>query len=142
MSEKKFTDEQIVKALQQHSQDYDAELKHSPCDDCPVTRSKGCTCIDVMAKGALDIINRQKAEIERFTEENRRMKKYYYTHDYHECHNEAIKEFAERLKETMTTQTTDNINEPCVNIIYYADETIDEIAKELTEGNHEQGKAD
>ena len=91
---------------------------------------------------AIDLINRQKAEIERFTEENRRMKKYYYTHDYHECHNEAIKEFAERLKETMTTQTTDNINEPCVNIIYYADETIDEIAKELTEGNHEQGKAD
>ena len=70
MTDKKYTDEEIVKALQQHSQDYDAELKHSPCDDCPVTRSKGCTCIDVMAKGALDIINRQKADIEGYRKQS------------------------------------------------------------------------
>ena len=154
MTDKKFTDEEIVRALQQHSQDYDAELKHSPCDDCPVTRSKGCTCIDVMAKGALDIINRQKAEIawlrdtitgyekmeEELHENHKTISKslddiarMIPVHD-QKVRAEAIKEFAERLKETMTTQTTDNINEPCVNIIYYADETIDEIAKELTEG--------
>ena len=137
MSEKKFTDEDIVKALECCDGTYSDYCRRK---NCPYETEGFCT--EELQDDTIALINRQKAEIERLTEDNRRMKKYYYTHDYHECHNEAIKEFAERLKETMTTQTTDNINEPCVNIIYYADETIDEIAKELTEGNHEQGKAD
>lgn len=103
---------------------------------------------------AIDLINRQKAEIawlrdtitgyekmeEELHENHKTISKslddiarMIPVHD-QKVRAEAIEEFAERLKETMTTQTTDNINEPCVNIIYYADETIDQIAKELTEG--------
>lgn len=74
---------------------------------------------------AIDLINRQKAEIERLTEDNRRMKKYYYTHDYHECHNEAIEEFAERLKEAQFRVDFESV----VTVL-----AIDQIAKELTEG--------
>ena len=44
---------------------------------------------------------------------------------------EAIEEFQEKLKESTSTQDTDNINEPYVSILYYADDTIDYIAKEL-----------
>lgn len=57
--------------------------------------------VEMGTKDFLDtiaIINRQKAEIEMLEEENRRMKKYYFTHDYHVCHNEAIKEFAEEFE--------------------------------------------
>lgn len=117
MTDKKFTEEETVKALEVHS-----DTEESCMGVCPYSGDRRCG--SKMAHDALVIINRQKAEIET-------------------ARAEAIEEFAERLKETMTTQTTDNINEPCVNIIYYADETIDEIAKELTEdADNEQRKAD
>ena len=85
--------------------------------------------VEMGTKDFLDtiaIINRQKAEIERLEEENRRMKKYYFTHDYHECHNEAIKEFAERLKKAKQYSL-----ERHENIVPVA--VIDWIVKELTE---------
>lgn len=44
---------------------------------------------------------------------------------------ETIEEFQEKLKESTSTQDTDNINEPYVSILYDADDTIDYIAKEL-----------
>lgn len=62
-----YTDEQIISALE-------IRMPH-----------------DAICREALDLIKRQRAEIER-------LKKYYFTHDYHECHNEAIKEFAESMK--------------------------------------------
>ena len=80
---------------------------------------------------AIDLINRQKAEIERLTEDNRRMKKYYYTHDYHECHNEAIEEFAERLKARLDISVCGYSTEEVESMVF---DTVDQIEKELTEG--------
>lgn len=51
---------------------------------------------------------------------------------------EAIKEFAERLKERCLYETTDNINNPCVKILYDAEETIDDLVKEMTEGSEKK----
>ena len=54
-----------------------------------------------------------------------------------EIEAEAIKEFAERLKERCIDEITDNINNPCVRILYDAEETIDELVKEMTEENND-----
>ena len=89
MTDRKFTDEEVIKALE-------TAIKTG---DAPIGVHWACTISKQGAKDALDLINRQKAEVERLQEENRRLKKYYFTHDYHECHNEAIAEFADRLCE-------------------------------------------
>lgn len=46
---------------------------------------------------------------------------------------EAIKEFAERLKAQCSSETTDNVNNPCVRILYDAEEAIDDLVKEMEE---------
>ena len=87
--------------------------------------------VEMGTKDFLDtvaIINRQKAEIEWLEEENRRMKKYYFTHDYHECHNEAIREFSERLKNKL-------LSKGFYPVIFK--NSINEVCEEMTEGNDE-----
>lgn len=61
MTEHKFTDEEVIKALELHSTAYE------PCLDKCVYGKERC-CGSKMAKDALAIINRQKAEIERLRE--------------------------------------------------------------------------
>ena len=46
-----------------------------------------------------EIINRQNAEIDGLKSEARRYKQYYFNHEYDKLEAEAIKDFAERLKE-------------------------------------------
>ena len=78
MTDKKFTDEQIIEALE-------IRMPH-----------------DVICREAYDLINRQKAEIERIQKE-RRWGITLFELEAIEKHarNKAIKEFAERLKEKM-----------------------------------------
>lgn len=128
MTDKKYTDEEIVMALE-------CCAGILECKNCPLIAEDNCTYRNINYVRSL--VNRQKAEIERLTEENRRMKKYYYTHDYHECHNEAINEFSEMLKEYL-----DDFYSTDEDALFDTVSAIDEIAKELTEGNHEQGKED
>lgn len=59
MSGRKFTDEEIVKALK--------SCQKSACLVCPYNVVYA-VCRDVMCGDALDLINRQKAEIERLRE--------------------------------------------------------------------------
>ena len=54
MNERKFTDEEVIKALECHAK--------RNCGDCPMC-GKGCA--DKLIEVALDLITRQKAEIER-----------------------------------------------------------------------------
>lgn len=50
-----MTDEQIIKALECHSNDY------TFCMKCPFTNKEECSC--ELSRNALDLINRQKAEL-------------------------------------------------------------------------------
>ena len=84
-----MTDDEIIKALE-----CCITLTENKCPECPNNelRFKGIHCKQQTYKNALDLINRQKAEIERlngnlFTISNACMQR----------RNEAIKEFAERL---------------------------------------------
>lgn len=58
MTEREFTDEEIIKALECCvGDDFDY------CKECPSLRNKPCQ--EPMLIGALDLINRQKAEIKK-----------------------------------------------------------------------------
>ncbi|MBQ8893388.1 MAG: hypothetical protein IJ043_03155 [Clostridia bacterium] len=98
-----MTDNEIVKAL---------ECCANNPNDCICTESKcplfGQKCIDILSKDALDLINRQKAEIERLKsgckklveKQNLYKENIQATREYQieQAKAEAIKEFAERLK--------------------------------------------
>lgn len=94
-----MTDNEIIQALECCS------IKHA-CSECPYTRNKGCGCINGILKDTLDLIKRQQSEIERLKYQVNRLKNYDERRDI-DLHSrlianaraEAIKEFAERLKE-------------------------------------------
>lgn len=86
-----MTDNEIIKAL-----GCCVELT-SDCRCCPAYELANGDCIDITKKGAIDLINRQKAEIKRLQETIFMLTKtgrFYST-----VRAEAIKEFAERLCE-------------------------------------------
>lgn len=120
MMERKFTDDDIVKALRccvesSHFGEYfDAE--------CPMISEDGCDAWtdDKLLKATIDLINRQKAEIE---EKSNRLREVLSI--VAELKTEAIKEFAERLKKEIRD----------AYFAYEADsqcEYIDNLVKEMT----------
>lgn len=83
-------------------------------------------CIDKIMHASLDLINRQKAEIER--------QQKYNTNVAFKHYNDAIKEFAERLK-SCTTKFTEYDEGGWDSTIYAVKvEDIQRIVKEMTEG--------
>ena len=131
-----MTDNEIIKAL-------GLCCEEDKCPECPYDFA----CYDdkyknILAKDALDLINRLKAEIERLTEEdsNSRWKLLYKLAlrekevAYEGCRNrmktaksEAIKEFAERVK-----------NECEGGWLEIEESVFDNLVKEMTEGNDEK----
>ena len=96
-----MTDNEIIKASEccLSGKDYD-----TACMKCPIEPI--CESDDILLKYALDLINRQKAEIERL--------------------QTAVKEFAERLKEKLQWDVEfDN------KLVFESD--IDNLVKEMTE---------
>ena len=118
----KFTDEQIIKALEYCSTD----VRENTCPKCAFYKKHRCSTL--MLNAVSDIINRQKAEIERLGNQNTLLLK-------KKCKDintarkiiksEAIKEFAERLKERR------GLNQMCIAIV--SKNEIDNLVKEMTE---------
>lgn len=94
MTNKKITDEEIKSSLE-------VIATTRNCNECKIRNCKWgtCNCSQITANAALDLINRQKAEIEKLKGstivsnimESQRIKR--------EAKAEAYKEFAERLNE-------------------------------------------
>lgn len=120
-----MTDNEIIKALRCCSR----TDKTVWCPDCPLFGREETDCLPQKAKAALDLINRQKAEIEELRADNN-----YLFETMPRIKTEAIKEFAERLKQ--------------YNIGLYSEfkakiinEDIDTLLKEMTEQRKEdEGK--
>ena len=115
-----MNDADIIKALE-------CCLNCGDCDNCIYSDVK---CID-MTKDALDLINRQKVEIERWETEYKRVCA---ERDAHICtnnfvRNEAIKELAERLKVHSFLPLGTWMAEKVVT-----EKHIDSLVKEMTEG--------
>lgn len=118
-----MTDNEIIKALECCGDPY------SVCAECPIKDDHGCN--EQLANYALDLINRQQAEIEKLKKEIQITKDAYTMLQTKNeiIKSEAVKEFAERLKE-MATQgfwETD---------AYVGVEQIDSLVKEMV-GNIE-----
>ena len=136
-----MTDNEIIKALGLCTQD------HCYARECPIF--EGTSSVDCRAeliKKCNDLINRQKAEIERLEKYSKKCfdarekivddtKKHYeglYQTAKETVRNEAITEFAERLKEKQwSAHTTFGVRE-FVEVI-----VIDQIAEEMKGGNQE-----
>ena len=128
-----MTDNEIIKALECCGDSY------STCAECPIKDDNGCN--EQLANYALDIIKRQQAEIERLNSANdekfnqwnmlAEKTKQHYTDLYNEAKDilksEAVKEFAERLKEIV--KFTDDTYE-CWEIEGYIDNLVKEMVGE------------
>lgn len=104
MTDKKYTDKDIISSLE-------VIATTSNCNECKIRNCKWgtCNCSQITANAALDLINRQKSEIERLKAkvETRTQEKLALGRIYtqklktvkYETYYEAYKEFAERIRE-------------------------------------------
>jgi len=113
-----MTDNEIIKALECCSNRYD-------CYSCEYYNQYCKGDMNVTLKDALDLINRQKAEIEALIAGQETLQKYIVT-----AKAEAIKEFAERLKKNFDTYTDEEES----NALYMIN-LINDLVKEMVGDN-------
>lgn len=116
-----MTDEQIIKALDFCSN----TLK--PCEECPLPETDRCSL--TLMRESLHIIESQQEEIEQWKEEANKYQNMWCatTEDIQMAKDEAVREFAEKLKEKATSTFYEERK-------YVDAEDIDELVKEMTEG--------
>lgn len=116
----KMTEREIIKGLECCYTGYS-------CKDCPYYCGNE-DCPELVIKDALDLINRQKAEIERLEEmyDSSVSSERNVVDNIGYEKSEAIKEFAERLKEKATSTFYEEH-------MYVDTEDIDNLVKEMTE---------
>jgi hypothetical protein len=143
MTERKFTDEQIIKALEHCTSSTTSEA----CNGCPFYDTDVCIEMDnALNIYALDLINRQRAEIERLhSEVKEKTETIVFLKDQatgwsidfcnlkaklNTAKSEAIKEFAEGLKKRLERKYTIYGRE-------YVLRHLRELVKEMTEGSND-----
>lgn len=134
MTDHKLTDEEVIKALESKVEAH--------CTVCDTKEIVPCEhCIFHYIKHAVALINRQKAEIERLTTlaELGRTRANDYRAMRDKAKNaraEAIKEFAERLKEKAY------IPKPYGAAKVVDEYAVDDLVKEMTEGKDHENISD
>lgn len=128
MSNKKFTDEEIKSSLE-------VIATTRNCNECKIRNCKWgtCNCSQITANAALDLINRQKAEIEKLKGstivsnimESQKIKR--------EAKAEAYKEFAEKIKKSIKENVDEAWHRDDGNGIYDAEYVFDDIDNLLKE---------
>lgn len=132
----KFTDEQIIKALELCRKN---EV-HSTCEHCLKCPLSTCdlvsdeeNCLDALYRRSINLINRQKAENDRLkgmVSQNEGVLPQYEAL----IKSEAIREFAERLKRKSRRISEYDEGGWCMDIRAVKVEDIDNLVKEMTEG--------
>lgn len=130
MSNKKFTDEEIKSSLE-------VIATTRNCNECKIRNCKWgtCNCSQITANAALDLINRQKTEIEKLKGstivsnimESQKIKR--------EAKAEAYKEFADRIRQVIVLNNTHDgylVHDIDYNCLM---EDIDDVLKELVGDN-------
>lgn len=150
MDKHKFTDEEVIKALECCIK---SDSVSACMSGCPLYEANYCPCIDdanALTTYALDLINRQKAEIAALTSAvDNSTKEFLKLHDtyqdqkaeierfadigkmYSEIKAEAIKEFAERLKSEL--EAMQRVSDGKV-VFSVSVERIESVVKERLEG--------
>lgn len=108
MTDNKYTDEEIIKALDICTQ----QNSSIPCCDCPCWNDDEQECEVIDDTVILDLINRQRAEIERLKKEvSVARDAYMFIQDrYEHTKIEAYKEFANKLEENCGIFTPLGVN--------------------------------
>ena len=104
MTDRKFTDEDIIDSLRYH-----ASRSLARCCQCAYLECNE-NCTELLAKDALDLINRQNAEIEELKIRNERQKHAIKVYQINKTKTEAIKEFVgllETVEEVVVTLNDD-----------------------------------
>ena len=127
MTNKRYTDEEIISSLE-------VIATTCNCNECKIRNGKwgACNCSQTTANAALDLINRQRAEIEKMRGstivsnimESQRIKR--------EAKAEAYKEFAEKLEEKLDCCHIISDGEYCGFDCGDIHECIDDLLKEMT----------
>ena len=130
-----MTDNEIIKSMQCVIGN---EMLCSECTYEKVLPFPSCRMM--CAKNALDLINRQKAEIERLNIESETLATqlkgvYEQIHKLNMAKSEAIKEFAERLKRTSIGLEIGDDKKFKMTVVSIV--AIDNLVKEMTEVNEE-----
>lgn len=124
-----MTDNEIIKVLERR-----ANFNYKICS-CNDENCEGDECEKVISENILDLINRLKAEIERLKSMNQ--SKLDIIHDVRTdletAKSEAIREFAERLKNKSRLLAPSVYAEPFRAVSV---EEIDNLVAEMTEGNN------
>lgn len=120
-----MTDNEIKKALECHTKE------DGVCTGCPLFPDNAC--VHILTKSALDLINRQQAEIAKLEEYIDRCKsgEEYWVKCLLERPNEAVKEFAERLKMNITINNTSDGYLDCAVDYNCLIEDIDDLVEEM-----------
>jgi hypothetical protein len=119
-----MTDEQIEKALE-----CCADTEFSSCHECPVCTSDGTGCIERLCSYAFCLIKRQRFEIALLNKDKDRLAEIVGT-DIAKARAEAIREFAERIKE-QSYESNDWSHGVHPLVCDFA--IVEEIAEEITE---------
>ena len=106
------------------------------CNECKIRNCKWgtCNCSQITANAALDLINRQKAEIEKLNKKVEELSEVLSDTiriRYAEAKSEAIKEFTEKLKEKISDCYIVNDGEYCSFDCGDVHECINNILKEM-----------
>lgn len=119
-----MTDKDIIKALE-----CCANATHKDCKNCPLFVVDGC--VKTMSTNALDLIKRQQAEIEQWKEEANKYQTLWciVIDDIETSQSEAIKEFADRLKEEINIRPTHS-NEQNKYVCFLIDNLVKEMVGE------------
>jgi hypothetical protein len=116
-----MTDIDIVKALECCNK----PVGKNSCEDCPFHHSQG-RCTENMLTNALNLLNRQQAEIERLKARDERRKKLNYDEGIKQLKAEAIKEVEVKIHEKLHQAEMHGNFEPVVTR-----EMFDSVVKEL-----------
>lgn len=141
MTNKRYTDEEIISSLE-------VIATTRNCNECKIRNCKWgtCNCSQITANAALNLINRQKSEIERLKE----CPKCVYEYDgevteycvqgpcpnfktVEQIKTEAYKEFAEKLEEKLCDCRTVSDGEYCGFDCGDTHECIDDLLKEMVD---------
>ena len=142
MSNKKFTDEEIKSSLE-------VIATTRNCNECKIRNCKWgtCNCSQITANAALDLIKRQKAELEAIKDEKamgfklseeqiNEIKEYVLKsveYNEREIKAEAYKEFAEKIKKSIKENVDEAWHRDDGNGIYDAEYVLDDIDNLLKE---------
>ena len=118
-----MTDNEIIKALECCS----SQTTENTCGNCPLFNIGRPDCYRTLAKHSLDLINRQQAEIERLQKVNDSFTDIGKL--YSEIKADAIKEFAEELKQRTLIQP--DYNDFVKEFLKIIHRNIDNLVKEM-----------